>query len=284
MMFLVDLNQITLSNLLGGLKGHTNVPIEEGMIRHMILNSLRFNRQRFYREYGEPILCCDNSNYWRKKVFPHYKANRKKYQQQSELNWNDIFTFLNRVKQELKDHFPYKVIDVETAEADDIIGTLVHEFGMIYPTDISDEILILSGDKDYIQLQIYNNVVQYDPIRKRWIMHEEPDVYLFEHILKGDTGDGIPNILSADDCLVTGIRQKNMTQKRIDGFHDNPKTLDDTHYKRNEQLINLGKIPSDLKAKIMIQYHTENKIGRSRLIPYFIHYKLKNLLENLSEF
>lgn len=287
-MFLIDLNQITLSNLLAGLQGHTNVTIEEGMIRHMILNSLRYHRQKFFREYGEPILCCDNSNYWRKKLFPHYKANRKKYQEQSELNWNDIFTFLNKVKWELKTFFPYQVIDVESAEADDIIGTLVHKYGVIYPTKPHEEILILSGDKDYIQLQSYNNVVQYDPIRRKWIGHDEPDVYLFEHIVKGDSGDGIPNILSSDDCFVKGVRQKSITKKRLETFHDDFQNgsgaLADTHWSRNEQLINLAKVPAEIKEKVMIQYHINPQGSRHLLIPYFMDHKLRNLLEHLSEF
>lgn len=277
-MFLLDLNQITLSNLLVEIGNHKNVTIEESMVRHMILNSIRYNRQKFLRTYGEPILCCDNKNYWRKKIFPNYKANRKKYQEQSELDWDAIFSFLNRVKQELKDHFPYKVLDVETAEADDIIGTIVHEYGT------HDPILILSGDKDFIQLQVYDNVKQYDPIRKKWIGHEEPDMYLYDHIIRGDRGDGIPNILSEDDCLVKNIRQKSITKKIMDGFHNNPATLDSTHYLRNEQLIDLEKVPPELKSKIMKQYYDIPTISRAHLLPYFIEHKLKHLLEHLSEF
>lgn len=276
-MFLIDLNQITLSNLLAELQGSSDPVIKEDMIRHMILNSLRYNRQKFKKVYGEPILCCDNVNYWRKKIFPYYKASRKKVQQDSSLDWNAIFSFLNKVKQELKDHFPYQVLDVETAEADDIIGTLVHN-GILEP------ILILSGDKDFIQLQVYNNVKQYDPIRKKWVTHEEPDMYLFEHILKGDAGDGIPNVLSPDDCFITGTRQKNMTKKRIDNFHNDANALAGTHYQRNQMLIDLERVPDNIKKNILTQFNEPRASNRSGLLNYFVKHKLRNLLEHVSEF
>jgi 5'-3' exonuclease len=281
-MFLIDLNQVMFSTLLAGLQGHTNVPIEESMIRHMILNTLRSHRQRFKEEYGEPIIACDNVHYWRKQIFPQYKANRKKMQAESELNWNEVYSFFNKVRQELKEYFPYKVLDVDSAEADDIIGTLVHDYG-VYEWERGEPILILSGDKDYIQLQEYINVKQYDPVRKRWIEHDDPEAYLFEHILKGDAIDGIPNVLSADDCLVAGVRQKPMTQKRISAYREGA-PLKDTHYYRNERLIDLSKVPDGIKSEIRLQFLTENDKDRSKIMPYFVKYKLRNLLEHLSEF
>jgi len=210
---LLDLNQVMLANLLANLDTHTNVKLEENMVRSMILNSIRFYKQKFWAEYGEMVIACDSNNYWRKQIFPYYKANRKKLQAESELNWSEIFEFLDRIQAELKEFFPYKVLDVETCEADDIIGTLIiKELGRHKYVD--DNVLILSGDKDYIQLQTFDNVEQYDPVKKKWIRHENPVVFLFEHILKGDPGDGIPNILSQDDCFMAGVRQKHMTKKK----------------------------------------------------------------------
>ena len=202
-MILVDLNQVMLSNLLMQLGNHTNAEIEEGMVRHMVLNSLRSYRTKFGPEYGELVIACDNTNYWRKQYFPYYKANRKKARENSDLDWKAVFECLNKIRQELKEFFPYKVVDIESAEADDIIGTIANNYGS--ELDFGEKILILSGDKDYIQLHKYSNVKQYDPTRKKWVTHNDPQQYLKEHILRGDSGDGVPNVLSSDNCFVVRL-------------------------------------------------------------------------------
>ena len=281
-MIIVDLNQVMLSNLLMQLGNHTNAQLEENMVRHMILNSLRSYKTKFADEYGEMVIACDNTNYWRKQKFPYYKANRKKAQEKSEMDWKSIFECMNKIRSELKEYFPYRVIDIESAEADDIISTLVriHSF---------DKILILSGDKDFIQLHSYGNVKQYDPVRKKWITHENPDRYLDEHILKGDSGDGVPNVLSPDNCLVIGQRQKPLTQKKIDalielgldGKMDHPLF---NNYHRNRQLIDLRLVPKEIGAKVIESYDNQAGKGREKLMNYFIANKLKNLMESIGEF
>ena len=281
-MIIVDLNQVMLSNLLMQLGNHTNAQLEENMVRHMILNSLRSYKTKFADEYGEMVIACDNTNYWRKQKFPYYKANRKKAQEKSEMDWKAIFECMNKIRSELKEYFPYRVIDIESAEADDIISTLVriHCF---------EKILILSGDKDFIQLHTYGNVKQYDPVRKKWISNENPDRYLAEHILKGDSGDGVPNVLSPDNCLVIGERQKPLTQKKIDALlelgmdskFDHPLF---NNYMRNKQLIDLKNVPQEIGAKVIESYDRQEGKGREKLMNYFIANKLKNLMESIGEF
>jgi len=265
------------------LGNHTNAQLEENMVRHMVLNSLRSYKQKFGSEYGEMIIACDNTNYWRKLIFPYYKANRKKAQEKSELDWKSIFECMNKIRAELKEFFPYRVIDIESAEADDIIATLVEE------TYSLEKVLILSGDKDFIQLHIYNDVKQYDPVRKKWIQHDDPARYQLEHILKGDSGDGIPNVLSSDNCFVIGERQKPLTQKKIDalielgigGKFDHPLFK---NYWRNKALIDLGMVPTQIREKIKESYDVQDKRDRSKLMNYFIVNKLRNLTEHISEF
>lgn len=283
-MILVDLNQVMISNMMVQIGNHQNAEVDENMIRHMVLNSLRFNRQKFHAEYGEFIICADDKNYWRRTYFPYYKASRRKAREQSELDWNKIFQALNNVREELKTFFPYKVIQIDSAEADDIIGTIVHTEGTTLNT--GEPILILSGDKDYVQLHTYANVSQYDPTRKRWIKHSDPERYLFEHIVKGDSGDGIPNILSPDNSFVIGERQKAVTQKRLESF-ENINTLDETlqrNWARNKTLIDLSQVPEELKAKILDKYNEVNDKDRSQLFNYFIKNKLKYLMENIGDF
>lgn len=275
-----------LSNLLMQIGNHTNAQLEESMVRHMCLNSIRSYRVKFGEEYGELVIACDSTNYWRKQYFPYYKANRKKSRDNSELDWKAIFDCLNKIREELKEFFPYKVIDVETAEADDIIGTITNHYCSML--NVGDKILILSGDKDYIQLHKYSNVKQYDPTRKKWITHNNPEQYLKEHILKGDSGDGVPNVLSSDNCFVIGERQKPMTAKRLEQYltldSEQMESSVSRNYHRNKKLIDLNCTPIDIQDKILDSFKSQSNKNRSKLMNYFIANKLKNLLENINDF
>lgn len=284
MAILIDYNQVVLASLFASIGSHTNVEIDENIVRHMFLNSVRANRKKFTQEYGEIVICCDGKNTWRKEAYPYYKANRKKNRDESEIDWGNLFNIMNMIRDELREFFPYKVVHIDRCEADDIIGTVCHEIGTELNTG-SEKYLVLSGDKDYIQLQKYANVDQYDPIRKRWIRNDDPEKYLKEHILKGDTGDGIPNILSPDNCLAVGERQKPMTQKRIRLFNEgdfNEETA--RNYERNKMLIDLKEIPQNYQDEIMAAYNEEKDIGRELLFNFFVKKKLKNLITDIQDF
>jgi len=278
-MIIVDFNQVMISNLMMQLGNHTNIPLEEGLFRHMVINSLRSYKQKFQSEYGEIVIACDDRNYWRKQVFPYYKANRKKNRDASEINWNQVFDIFNTIKTEIKEYFPYRVIQVESAEADDIIATLVTE-------NKDKTILILSADKDFVQLQKYATVRQYDPIRKKWIKEDNPQQYLYEHILKGDQGDGIPNILSDDDTFVTDKRQKPMTQKKMELFKSQgiSQEMLKRNFARNELLVDLTKIPDNIRNGVINKYNEENGKDRSKLFNYFISHNLKLLMDSVGDF
>ena len=281
-MIIVDFNQVMISNLMMQIGNHTNIPIEEGLFRHMVINSLRSYKQKFGDEYGEMIIACDDKNYWRKQIFPFYKANRKKNREESELNWTNIFDIFNKIKQEIKDNLPYPVIQVDTAEADDIIASLVKH------TNDAHKILILSGDKDFVQLQTQSNVKQYDPVRKKWITHDNPERFLVEHILKGDVGDGIPNVLSDDDTFVADKRQKPLTQKKINKiYNDGAVLLDsatDRNFMRNKHMVDLSMVPESIRTEVINKYLGEQGKDKSKLFNYFINYKLKNMMENIGDF
>jgi len=289
-MIIVDLNQVMISNLMMQLGNHTDAKIEEGLVRHMVLNAIRSYKQKFGEEYGELVIACDDKNYWRRKIYPYYKANRKKAREESDIDWNSIFECFNKIREELKDYFPYRVLKVDTAEADDIISTLVHHHGALLMTGSAPKILILSGDKDFIQLQKFVNVTQYDPVRKKFISHKNPDVYLKEHIMKGDSGDGVPNFLSSDDVFISGTRQKPIRQKSLDQWvkHCNPEDFCDQNmlrgYKRNEALVDLSKIPVDVYNTILTQFNEQEGKKKADLLNYFIKFKLKNLMEHIGEF
>lgn len=290
-MIILDLSQVMLSNIMMQLGNHTNAAVEENMVRHMVLNSIRSYKTKFGPEYGELVIACDNKNYWRRQLFPYYKANRKKSQAASELDWKAIFECLNKIRSELKENFPYRIIDVETAEADDIIGTLCQEFGDDSGMNLAsrEKILILSGDKDFQQLQRFTNVEQYDPVRKKKIVCKDPDRFLLEHVIKGDAGDGIPNILSEDNCFVVGKRQTPVTQKKLDALaslgldgkfgHPNFR-----NYMRNKNLIDLTMIPEKIKLKVLESYDEQANKKTPPLINYFIANRLRNLTESIGDF
>jgi len=283
-MIILDLNQVMISTLMASIGNHTNMDIDEDLLRHMILNTIRANVKKFKGEYRELVIACDDKNYWRKDFFPHYKAHRKKDREKSELDWNKIFKILNQVRDDLKEYFPYPVIQVERAEADDVIGTLARAMG-----DTTD-VLILSGDKDFIQLHKYKNVKQYTPILKKFINHDNPELYLKEHIIKGDRGDGIPNIASPDDVFVTGGRQKPLRkalfQTLIESNIDDVESgLDDfkRNWQRNRTLVDLSQTPPAIVEKVFEEY---NKQGtkKNRIMEYFTKHKLSSLLESIGDF
>lgn len=283
-MIIVDLSQVMISNLMMQLGNHTNTEVEEDLLRHMVLNSIRSYNMKFKDEYGEMVIACDDRTFWRRDVFPYYKANRRKSREKSELNWTQIFDALHKIRDELKAFFPYRVIQVDGAEADDIIGTLTMNYG-----DTSEKILILSGDKDFVQLQRYNNVKQFDPVQKKFRTTNDPDRFIKEHIMRGDTGDGIPNFLSTDNCLVVGDRQKPVSSKKLDAWvYLNPEEFCDDNmlrgYRRNQQLVDLTYIPNDIQKNIWAEYQAQAGKDRKNLFNYFIEKKLKNLIESINEF
>jgi hypothetical protein len=287
-MILVDLNQVLLAGLMAQIaNAKPKVKLEEDLIRHMVLNIIRTHLKNFRKDYGEVVLCADNRRYWRKDFFPHYKAGRKKTRAKSDLDWHLIFDMLSKFKQELKDNFPYKVIDVEGAEADDIIGTLVPRHIM------HEDILIISSDGDFLQLQQYNGrsqytVKQYNPTQKKFVVSDNPLHELKMKIIGGDAGDGIPNIMSPGDTFVRDIRQKRMTEGRLEKYLNEDITQYDEEakigYSRNSTLIDLRNIPGDIQSKIINTYDETKPAPKGKILDYFIANKLKNLMDVIGEF
>ncbi len=280
-MILIDLSQIMVASTMMSM-GKEQSEVDINMVRHMVLNSLRMYRSKYHEEYGELVLCCDGRHSWRKEHFPQYKAARKTNREADKRDWTQIFGCLDTIKSELKEFFPYKYLEIDTAEADDIIGVLARRSG-------TERVMIISGDKDFIQLQVYKNVKQYSPITKKLIVDRDPAKYLKEHIMKGDSSDGVPNILSADSCIVDKIRQKPLSKKKIESWIDqepadfcNEEQL--RNYHRNMKLIDLQFTPLDIVDQIGEQFNETPQGKRSGLLNYFIERKLNNLIQDIGEF
>lgn len=268
MPILIDYSQVILANLFVGIGNHTNSEIDEDTLRAMFLNSIRKYRLQFKEEYGEIVLCVDDKYSWRRDLFPYYKASRRKSREESELNWEELFKHINAVKEDIIEHFPYQVIQAKGAEADDIIGCVIHEYGTPMWDGESEKFLILSSDKDYIQLHEYANVDQYAPVQKMYVRHSNPSQYLTEHVIKGDRGDGVPNILSPDNVFMIGERQKAITAKRLEEYSKGYDTFTDEEvkrrYLRNKTLIDLSQTPEHIREDILSQYTTEKMLGGAR--------------------
>ena len=279
-MILVDMNQISLASLMMHLNMNDG-KMDEEMVRHMILNSVRAYRTMFNEDFGELVLTYDSRSYWRKQVFPQYKANRKKTRESDGKDWDSIFGVLNQIKEEVREFLPYKVVETYGAEADDVIAIVCKHYQ-------SEKIMIVSGDKDFIQLQKYENVRQYSPITKKHINGFDPVVYIKEHILKGDKSDGVPNVLSPDHTFTDKLRQRPLTSKRIESIlAQDIDDLDDElkrNYQRNDKLINLDNIPEELEQCILDDFKGATCGDRSKLLNYFIEKRLKGLTEQIGEF
>ena len=295
-MLLIDFNQTLISNLMSQIGSNPTTQLSEDLIRHMVLSSILSYKKKFGDKYGEMVFCADDRKYWRRDVFPYYKANRKKARDASKHDWNLIFTTLNKIRDEIRDKFPYRVIQVEGAEADDIIGTMVRytqtnnlSTGTLDPQ--LEDVLILSGDKDFVQLQKYSNVKQFSPMMKKFLTTDDPKRTLFEHIIMGDSGDGVPNFLSNDSVFVTeGLRQKPIRKEKFSEWLktcDPEKFCDDVmlrNFKRNQMLIDLDQTPMEIQLKIIESYQKGPSGDRRNLLNYFVENRLKYLLESISEF
>lgn len=294
-MIIVDFNQTAISTFMAEVRGRTDVEVNVPLLRHMILNAIRGYKNKFGAEFGDVVIACDNRHYWRREVFPYYKAARRKVRDDSGFDWPSIFDALNSIRNEIDQYLPYPVIDVDGAEADDVIGALCEYSQTNNMTDHPmfaepQPLLIVSGDHDFNQLQKWSNINQYSPVKKKMIKISEPaEAVLLEHIIAGDKGDGVPNILSDDDCFVAGKRQKPIRKVLLAEW----KTMQPEEfitgdmasgYVRNKQLVDLSMTPQDIKDAIIQSYEKQLNKDKSQLLNYFIKYKLKGMIDVAEDF
>jgi hypothetical protein len=279
-MIIIDYSAIAVSNIVT-----QRLDIQEDMIRHMILNSIRMYRSKFRDKFGEVVMTGDAGNNWRYNEFPQYKAARKKTRKESKMDWKEAFRIINLVWEELGEHFPYKTVKVDGCEADDVIGVLVQqtqEFGQHEP------VIIISADKDFAQLQKYKNVSQFSPMTKKFIKEDHPRKQLLELVLKGDTADGVPNVLSDDNVFVNGGRQTPLRKPIIEALMNDPASQGETvlrNIQRNRKLIDLESIPNALREKIIYSYDSQNKAGnKGKVFPYLVDKRCRRLLEDVKDF
>lgn len=298
-MILLDFNQIFLSNIVQHFAKEAKSENPEGisLLRHMILASILAYKGRYSSKYGDIVIACDHAEYWRRDVFPYYKGDRKRKRESSKLDWDFIYSALRTIKDELKEVFPYRVLEVRGAEADDIIACLVkysqtndlEQVGLF--KEDPQPILIVSSDGDFVQLQKHKNVDQYSPMQKKWIKPKDSiHKYMIEHICTA-SDDAIPNICSPDSTIAEGVaRQKSFKRDRLNDFFE--KGIDACasdeerrNYLRNQQLIDFDFIPQDVNDRIIEAYQVEpEKKSYNRIMNYLMKNRMKNMIENIQEF
>jgi len=280
-MIIVDYSGVAIANLFA-----MRISVSEGLVRHCILNSLRLYNAKYRREYGQMVLACDGGGTWRREMFPQYKASRKAARESGDIDWKEFFRILGNVRDEIRENLPFKVVHLQGVEADDIIATLTdstQEFGKHEP------VMIISSDKDFVQLHRYKNVRQYSPMAKEFVKEKDPVRYLQEHVLRGDTGDGVPNVLSPDDVFVSGGRQTPLRAKLMDEWISNWDSLQTKmtaeqyrNFQRNQALIDLTKIPSAKKTEIINTF--ESVKPASNTLNYLVEKRCSQLIECAEEF
>ena len=284
-MIIVDYSGIAFSNIV--MLKHK---ADESLLRHMILNTIRMYNVQNRKKYGKMVIALDGRS-WRRNVFEYYKARRREAiadaaKDEAAPDWPALFAIINSISADIQNHFPWKVVHHQGAEADDVISTLTEEFAASkIPT------MIISADKDFGQLQRLPLVDQFSPITKKRIKIDDPERLLFEHICRGDGGDGVPNILSPDNTFVSNIRQKPMTAKRIEELYENRYVLDKKlnaeefrNFERNKLLIDLRSIPAQIRSEILDIYNSQPEVPNSSVLPYLIKHKMRNMIPNAADF
>lgn len=305
MPILVDLSQIVMSGVITQLADDLERPNVEAdsLIKHMVYTMLLGLKQKFGKEYGEMILCADSNKYWRREYFQWYKGHRKHAKEKAKIDWKVVYAALDALIVDLSEYFPYKVIEVENCEADDIIACLTH----YYQENELDEgglfggspkrIMICSSDGDFIQLQKYSNVAQWNNQHKKMVSSSNPKRDLLEKIASGDSGDNIPNVITENvwsqhraENLEVKLRATPMKSARLEEFSELGEKACKTdeeraNYARNDMLINFDNIPSHVYDSIINTYATYKKKGNTtKLMSYFTKNRMKVLFGDVASF
>ena len=297
-MILVDYSQVALAAILTFQRELKGTESEvKNLIRHVTLSTIKSYKKRYGKEYGEIVICCDGRKYWRKEFFANYKGMRKSNRDKSDLDWGLIFDTLNEMRQDIAQHFPWKVMHIDRAEADDIIAVLtkhLQENDLVQQGLMEEpqKILILSSDKDFKQLQLYDNVKQWSPMQKKYVTATQREIieYKIEHIVKGDAGDGVPNILSKDDVFMNGDRQKPVSAKRLQEFFDNGfiacrNDEERRNWHRNSTLVDFQHIPEDVSKMILDSYISNKPTGdKMTVMNYLMEHRCRLLLDEIEDF
>ena len=280
-----------------------------------VIEELLENYRLYRGKYHTMVICIDDHSipYWRKSLYPEYKAQRKTQRDESEINFKEVYKHIDLLIRVLNDYTPFKAIGVPGAEADDIIGVLTKKFSK------AESILILSPDKDFKQLHKFGDVKQYSAITNEWVVNNDPERWERIHCCLGDAADNVPRIVDfseftpefkdyykgteldfykLDENLKQGII-KNFNEihpgtevykkqrfgeatlnKKIKEFGSLDAFLDSNeiyrlNYNRNYKLVMDSEIPIDIELEILRKYtESSTDFDMENMNKYFSFYNI----------
>jgi 5'-3' exonuclease len=302
-MILVDYNQAALAGIFAfqeDIKAGKDV---ENIVRHAVINSLFNYKRRYASKYGELVICADaRGGYWRKEIFKHYKGTRAKSREESDFPWDTVFNILNQLREDIKLYFPWRIVHIDKAEADDVIAILTKHAASLggKKTGLYDDeepVFIISSDHDFKQLHIYDGVKQWCPRQEKLITvnsKKEIKKLIIEHIVKGDSGDGIPNIRMPSSYFMKGKnvvpRQKSIKTSWLEEFYEKGIDACQSKFQRhryqfNERLVSFEFIPDHIEQAILDYYKNNPPKGtKLKTLEYLTQHRCRLLAEQITEF
>ncbi len=252
-----------------------------------MLDHLVYVNKKFKNEYGDEIVLALDASSWRGLYFKNYKCRRKNKRKEDKFDWNDIYKMYDEIIDEFKANLPYKILKIKGGEGDDVVAVIANH--------TKENVLIVSRDKDFMQLLTNDNIKQYDPVVDQFIEKDENiKLKLFTHIMKGDDSDDIPCVYSPSDFYLKENRERQKSIKKTDVEkwvlynEDELKTeLGEEVYKRfeeNRNLIDLSKIPDNIQQAIIDEYE-KYEIPKNNVYKYILQHDIsEEFLNEINHF
>jgi len=260
------------------------------MFVHLFLNQLLFRIKQFKVCKSNRMYLAIDSKSWRKRYFNlvkkryfnnYYKDKEvtdeayKGHREKSEyINFEKIFEIFRDVVYNLSKYTDIVPIKVKDTEADDIIGT-------ICLNNPDEKITIISGDKDFKQLLVNDNIKMYNG--KTHIYESVPNVDLFlkHHIIMGDRIDEVPAIKPR-----VGDKTAMKMLPTIDMLLNTNIDMKFRYYV-NEKLIDLSKSPKYIQKRILYKYNSvkdDFNFDANEFIKFLQKYECREIIKKINGF
>jgi hypothetical protein len=248
---------------------HANIKENDDILTSMCHHSALMSMQYLYNKYKpDEIVAIFDSHSWRKDYTKYgaithkpYKGNRRKDLTQKEKEQFEVFDgHIEEFYEYLRDYSALIVLKRNMLECDDIMAGFVDKY-----TD--DKHIIISSDKDFIQLLNHPNVALIEPEHEKarsladWNFDSE--FFMFEKCLRGDAGDNVQSSYprlqkkKIDAAYGDAFLTQNIMEHEFDvEVFDADGNLKKHHYKtselyvENEILMDLRKQPDEIKKMI----------------------------------
>lgn len=271
----------------------------ENILRHAIINSFTTLKKRFGAEYGELIIAVDGKKNFRKDIYEHYKAGRAEARKKSDIPWNIVFDIVHRLVDEAKENWPWAVIEVDRAEADDVMFVLVEDIANhntqsvgVMDDDEPEKVLLDTRDQDMFQIH-RPGLRQWDSRDRKFITLPSgmtAEAFRKDLIIRGDTTDGVENVFTPLGTLITpGVRQTACIAKRMNSVLQFENIFDydldpviKERIKMNHQLVSSQGIPLDVRDEIVSKYKNRTINKKMKMLQYLQKHRCIRLIDEIN--